>query len=545
MKAVLIHELCHLKRHDPWANLLQAFLLAIYWFHPLVWLTVSRLRSLREVIVDDLVLHHLDGRAEVYGSSLLNVLQDCANRPLVAPGYVGIAENRTGLQQRVRRVLDDRHSRSLKIGIASSALITVTALILIPQARTQKSPIEIPELKEAREMADQSKSVAHEPTTTGKLDSSLSLLVEWTSHQQVNWDIKMELDKCRFKNVVVEGQDTGRSRWESNQSRLSELREDGRLLSISSVTGWDTAGAVIALGAPANGCRISVTVSDPYVKDRLTKRDIELVALMDQVEQIDINSKEWPLQNTFLALTAIPERVRFGSKVLSSLSIDRRSCIDALMQMAEDAQTQEDRLKLLFRAAAASTGGCNHGPLEPDGWDRAIGIYQSITEEFRDTDAAINALWAQAMSNASWSPHQIGCDMLALGRSDWKGAYQLYERIYAASKDPGSRADALRRMAEVQCFSGQNSHEGLQNYRRIIEEHPGRVALSKYWTYRTCAPNRGTNDIAWDIHKAITYNTSSPKHAKSVFEYYFGELSGNPHVDELKELIVGSAASTP
>ncbi len=103
----------------------------------------------------------------------------------------------------------------------------------------------------------------------------------------------------------------------------------------------------------------------------------------------------------------------------------------------------------------------------------------------------------------------------------------------------------MRRMAEVQCFSGQNSHEGLQNYRRIIEEHPGRVALSKYWTYRTCAPNRGTNDIAWDIHKAITYNTSSPKHAKSVFEYYFGELSGNPHVDELKELIVGSAASTP
>jgi len=545
MKAVLIHELCHLKRHDPWVNLLQALLLAIYWFHPLVWLTVSRLRSLREVIVDDLVLHHLDGRAEVYGSSLLNVLQGSANRPLVAPGYVGIAENRTGLQQRVRRVLDDKHSRSLKIGIASSALIIVTALILIPQARTQRPPVEIPELKEVREMADQSKSVAHEPTTTGKLGSRLSLLVEWTSHQQVNWDIRMELDKSRFRNVVVEGQDTGRSRWESNQSRLSEIREDGRLLSISSVTGWDTAGAVIALGAPADGCGISVTVSDPYVKDRLTRRDIELVALMEQVEQIDINSKEWPLQNSFLTLTAIPEKVEFGRKVLSCLSTDRRSCIDALMQMAEDAQTQENRLKLLFRAAAASTGGCNHGPLEPDGWDQAISIYQTITEEFHGTDAATNALWAQAMSNASWSPHQIGCDMYALGRSDWKGAYQLYERIYTTSKDPGSRADALRRMAEVQCFLGQNSHDGLQNYRRIIEEYPGQVVPSQYWTYRTCAPNRGTSNIAWDIHKAITYNTSSPQHAKSVFEYYFGELSGNPHADELKGLIAGSAAPVP
>jgi len=150
LKAVVVHELCHLKRFDLWVNWLQAILLAVYWFHPLVWLTVSRLRSLREVIVDDLVLHHLEGKSGVYGSSLLNVLQDCADRRFVAPGYVGIAENGTGLQQRVRRILDERRSLQLKIGIASAGLIALVALVFIPQGKTESPSTDTIVPKEAR-----------------------------------------------------------------------------------------------------------------------------------------------------------------------------------------------------------------------------------------------------------------------------------------------------------------------------------------------------------------------------------------------------------
>jgi len=137
LKTVFIHELCHLKRFDLWINWLQAILLTVYWFHPLVWLAISRIRSLREIIVDDLVLHHLEDEADVYGSSLLNVLADCSDGRFVAPGYVGIAENGVGLQRRVRRILDRHCSRAPKIGIASSMLIVVFALTFIPQARTQ------------------------------------------------------------------------------------------------------------------------------------------------------------------------------------------------------------------------------------------------------------------------------------------------------------------------------------------------------------------------------------------------------------------------
>ena len=150
LRAVFLHELCHLKRFDLWTNWLQVILLSAYWFHPLVWLTVARLRLLREVVVDDLVIHHLHGEAKVYGASLLQVLKDRTARRLVAPGYVGIAENGTGLKQRVRRILDDRQSRPLKIGVASVSVIILAALVFIPQARTQSPSTGTATTKEAK-----------------------------------------------------------------------------------------------------------------------------------------------------------------------------------------------------------------------------------------------------------------------------------------------------------------------------------------------------------------------------------------------------------
>ncbi len=44
-------------------------------FHPFVWLANLRLRAERELIVDDEVLLHLNGARQVYGESLLRVLQ--------------------------------------------------------------------------------------------------------------------------------------------------------------------------------------------------------------------------------------------------------------------------------------------------------------------------------------------------------------------------------------------------------------------------------------------------------------------------------------
>jgi beta-lactamase regulating signal transducer with metallopeptidase domain len=76
MTDVLLHELCHIKRLD-WLTTLSAYVIAsVFWFNPLVWLAVKRLREESENSCDTAVLN--SGRSDTdYAESLLAVATSC------------------------------------------------------------------------------------------------------------------------------------------------------------------------------------------------------------------------------------------------------------------------------------------------------------------------------------------------------------------------------------------------------------------------------------------------------------------------------------
>jgi beta-lactamase regulating signal transducer with metallopeptidase domain/tetratricopeptide (TPR) repeat protein len=147
LRAVLLHELIHLRRRDVWVNFSQALLQIFYWWHPLVWLANTRIRRVREEAVDDAVMLALRDKAESYASTLLEVAKLALNRPLASLGLVGILESRHALRQRIERLVDFRAPRQAGLTLVSLLEILAFTAVAVPMggapspAEKQMSPL--------------------------------------------------------------------------------------------------------------------------------------------------------------------------------------------------------------------------------------------------------------------------------------------------------------------------------------------------------------------------------------------------------------------
>jgi type II secretory pathway component GspD/PulD (secretin)/beta-lactamase regulating signal transducer with metallopeptidase domain len=132
LRAVLLHELIHLRRRDVWMNFVQALLQIAYWWHPLVWLANARIRRVREEAVDDAVMLALRDEAESYAPTLLEVAKLALNRPLASLGLVGIMESRHALRQRIERLVDFRPPRQAGLTLVSFLGILAFTAVAVP-----------------------------------------------------------------------------------------------------------------------------------------------------------------------------------------------------------------------------------------------------------------------------------------------------------------------------------------------------------------------------------------------------------------------------
>jgi beta-lactamase regulating signal transducer with metallopeptidase domain len=73
LKAVIIHELTHARRRDNLIWLIHEVSLCVLWFHPLVWITGSRMAVYRELSCDEAVIQN------AHGCELVTALAKLAN----------------------------------------------------------------------------------------------------------------------------------------------------------------------------------------------------------------------------------------------------------------------------------------------------------------------------------------------------------------------------------------------------------------------------------------------------------------------------------
>jgi beta-lactamase regulating signal transducer with metallopeptidase domain/DUF4097 and DUF4098 domain-containing protein YvlB len=108
-RVVLVHELAHIARGDYVAQLVATAALALLWFHPLVWLAVTRLRAEAEQAADDSVI--ASGVPGVtYAAHLLEIARAMSRPQLHSAIAVGMARS-SHMERRFRAMLDSRRSR--------------------------------------------------------------------------------------------------------------------------------------------------------------------------------------------------------------------------------------------------------------------------------------------------------------------------------------------------------------------------------------------------------------------------------------------------
>ena len=143
LRAVLLHELAHVRRRDWLSHRLADVVCALYWFHPLAWLTARRLKMEGEIACDDLVLTS-GVAAPDYARHLLDVAR--ALRPAAVP-QVAIAMARTArIEGRLTMILDTTRPRRALTRRALLTVLSLSAAALVPlavlhlEARAQAAP---------------------------------------------------------------------------------------------------------------------------------------------------------------------------------------------------------------------------------------------------------------------------------------------------------------------------------------------------------------------------------------------------------------------
>ena len=125
-RAVLLHELAHVRRHDLVGHTLGRLACAVYWFHPLVWTAAKRLRSESERACDDLALA-CGTRATDYAEHLLEIVTSV--RRDATPSVALAMARRKEFEGRMLAILDPELRHSSPSRAQSTALIASLALI--------------------------------------------------------------------------------------------------------------------------------------------------------------------------------------------------------------------------------------------------------------------------------------------------------------------------------------------------------------------------------------------------------------------------------
>ncbi len=144
--ALLLHELAHLRRGDPWVRWLEAVATCLYWWHPALWFARRGLHQAEEQCCDAWVVWARPKAARSYASALVDALEflsESRQKPRLAPiGASGLGRLNL-ISRRITMIMTGNVPRRLSgWGFASVLGLSALCLPCLPTRAEQQKPSE-------------------------------------------------------------------------------------------------------------------------------------------------------------------------------------------------------------------------------------------------------------------------------------------------------------------------------------------------------------------------------------------------------------------
>ncbi len=170
-RAILCHELAHLKRRDHWVRWVELLITLIYWWHPLMWWVRRRLGDEADLSCDAWVTWLMPQGRRAYAEALLQTNQFCSEQKIPTVGMAVATPGARTLSRRLTMVMTQtarpRLSMSgavLVLGVALCGWMSTPALSCPPKDKEGAAECEAAAAAAAAEFAlhDDEDQQAHE-----------------------------------------------------------------------------------------------------------------------------------------------------------------------------------------------------------------------------------------------------------------------------------------------------------------------------------------------------------------------------------------------
>ncbi len=115
-KAVLAHELAHIRRHDHWTRWFELFSMGLLWWHPFFWFIRRQIREYAELSCDAWAIHAFPTHRKALAHALLDAAERGFHPSKVVTAMGATAAGRRQFKRRLTMIIQNKSAHRVSAG---------------------------------------------------------------------------------------------------------------------------------------------------------------------------------------------------------------------------------------------------------------------------------------------------------------------------------------------------------------------------------------------------------------------------------------------